>query len=188
MADNFPVGFSSTIHHIDYFRLVVTKYLHCRFSSPRYFLRGKNFGVLILNFEVTSRYAVKITPLPLVVTELRFSMAVTLSVHPDRLSAGSVFTRPAVRPAGAAPVGRCVVKEAWRGGKLQCRRRLWRFVSRVQADGGGGGEESAPVEMSVENALKLLGVSEGASFDDILRAKKLILATCKDDKEAVAQV
>jgi hypothetical protein len=42
--------------------------------------------------------------------------------------------------------------------------------------------------MSVENALKLLGVTEGASFDEILRAKNSILASCKDDQEAIAQV
>lgn len=48
-------------------------------------------------------------------------------------------------------------------------------------------DDSAPFEMSVENALKLLGVSEGASFDDILRAKNAILANCKDDQQAIAQ-
>lgn len=42
--------------------------------------------------------------------------------------------------------------------------------------------------MSVENALKLLGVSEGASFDEILRAKNSIISSCKDDQEAIAQV
>lgn len=49
-------------------------------------------------------------------------------------------------------------------------------------------DDSAPFEMSVENALKLLGVSEGASFDDILRAKNSIVASCKDDEDAIAQV
>ncbi|KAK1273146.1 hypothetical protein QJS04_geneDACA009662 [Acorus gramineus] len=42
--------------------------------------------------------------------------------------------------------------------------------------------------MSVENALKLLGVGDGASFDDILRAKNSIVASCKDDQEAIARV
>lgn len=42
--------------------------------------------------------------------------------------------------------------------------------------------------MSVENALKLLGVSDGASFDDILRAKNSVVASCKDDQDAIAQV
>jgi hypothetical protein len=46
----------------------------------------------------------------------------------------------------------------------------------------------APFEMTVESALKLLGVTEGASFDEILRAKNAVLASCKDDQDAVAQV
>lgn len=53
---------------------------------------------------------------------------------------------------------------------------------------GSRADDSAPFGMSVENALKLLGVSEGASFDDILRAKNSILASCKDDPQTVAQV
>ena len=40
----------------------------------------------------------------------------------------------------------------------------------------------------MESALKLLGVPEGASFDDILRAKNSIVKACKDDQEAIAQV
>lgn len=40
----------------------------------------------------------------------------------------------------------------------------------------------------MENALKVLGVPEGASFDDILRAKKSIIAGCKGDEEIIAQV
>lgn len=53
---------------------------------------------------------------------------------------------------------------------------------------GSRADDSAPFEMSVENALKLLGVSEGASFDDILRAKKSIISGCKGDEEIIAQV
>lgn len=53
---------------------------------------------------------------------------------------------------------------------------------------GSRADDSAPFEMSVENALKLLGVSESASFDEILRAKNSIVAACKDDQEAIAQV
>lgn len=56
----------------------------------------------------------------------------------------------------------------------------------VQA--GSRADDSAPFEMSVEGALKLLGVAETASFDEILRAKNSIIAACKDDKDAVAQV
>lgn len=54
--------------------------------------------------------------------------------------------------------------------------------------GSSRADDSAPFEMSVENALKLLGVPEGASFDDVLRAKNSILAACKDDQDAIAQV
>ncbi|MFS7900537.1 putative protein CHAPERONE-LIKE PROTEIN OF POR1 [Helianthus anomalus] len=42
--------------------------------------------------------------------------------------------------------------------------------------------------MTVETTLKLLGVSEGTSFDDILRAKNWVLASCKDDQELIAQM
>ncbi|CAM8976050.1 unnamed protein product [Rhodiola kirilowii] len=65
-------------------------------------------------------------------------------------------------------------------------RRSWRGV--VVALAGSRADDSAPFEMSVENALKLLGVSEGASFDEILRAKKSVVAACKDDQAAIAQV
>nr|GMC78340.1 protein CHAPERONE-LIKE PROTEIN OF POR1, chloroplastic [Ipomoea batatas]GMC81177.1 protein CHAPERONE-LIKE PROTEIN OF POR1, chloroplastic [Ipomoea batatas] len=53
---------------------------------------------------------------------------------------------------------------------------------------GSRADDSAPFEMSVENALKLLGVTEGASFEDILRAKNSIVAACKDDAETIAKV
>ncbi|KAK8965011.1 hypothetical protein KSP40_PGU016350 [Platanthera guangdongensis] len=49
-------------------------------------------------------------------------------------------------------------------------------------------DSSAPSDMSVENALELLGVREGASFDEILRAKNAIIASCKDNQDAIAQV
>ncbi|KAK9164583.1 hypothetical protein Syun_005485 [Stephania yunnanensis] len=74
------------------------------------------------------------------------------------------------------------------------KNRCWRPVRPLRlrsgpvALAGSRADDSAPFEMSLENALKLLGVSEGASFDDILRAKNSILASCKDDEEAVAQV
>lgn len=42
--------------------------------------------------------------------------------------------------------------------------------------------------MSVENALKVLGISEGASFEDVVRAKKSILSACKDDPQMISQV
>lgn len=60
-------------------------------------------------------------------------------------------------------------------------------LSRFIVLAAGGADESS-FEMSVETALKLLGVSEGASFDDILRAKNSVLASCKDDEDSIAQV
>lgn len=54
--------------------------------------------------------------------------------------------------------------------------------------GSRADDSSAPFEMSMENALKLLGVSEGASFEDILRAKNSILASSKEDQEFVDKV
>ncbi|KAL2323990.1 hypothetical protein Fmac_023048 [Flemingia macrophylla] len=110
-------------------------------------------------------------------------MAVTLSLRPDRLSPGSTFPGPPVRP----PMRRPSLAEPWRAPplllRIQCRRRA---LPPVQA--GSRADDSAPFEMSLENALKLLGVSEGASFDDILRAKNAILANCKDDQDAIKQV
>lgn len=58
----------------------------------------------------------------------------------------------------------------------------------VGAGGGGSTADESSFEMSYESALKLLGVSEGASFDDILRAKNSVLASCKDDQDSIAQV
>ncbi|KAD3642111.1 hypothetical protein E3N88_31335 [Mikania micrantha] len=66
------------------------------------------------------------------------------------------------------------------------RTSLSRFI--VLAAGGGSSAEDSSFEMSVDTALKLLGVSEGASFDDILRAKNSVVASCKDDQESIAQV
>lgn len=58
----------------------------------------------------------------------------------------------------------------------------------MPAAGSRSEDSSAPYEMSVDSALKLLGVNKGASFDEILSAKNAVAATCKDDPEATAQV
>lgn len=69
-----------------------------------------------------------------------------------------------------------------------------RIARRIVVSGGPpsagsrADDSSASFEMSMENALKLLGVSEGASFEDILRAKKSILASSKEDQEFVDKV
>ncbi|KAF7841318.1 protein CHAPERONE-LIKE PROTEIN OF POR1, chloroplastic [Senna tora] len=114
-------------------------------------------------------------------------MATTLSVRPHRLSPGSAFPTPPVRRIhNTHLIGNSIANGPWQGSLFRCRRTLGRTVSSSPA--GSRADDSAPFEMSVENALKLLGVSEGASFDDILRAKNSILANCKDDQESIAQV
>lgn len=105
----------------------------------------------------------------------------TIPVRSDRISAGSSFPRPPPVRSLVKPI----LTEPWP------LRRRWkhsstRSVGPVQASSRA--DDSAPFEMSVENALKLLGVSEGASFDDILRAKNSIVASCKDDQETISQV
>lgn len=64
------------------------------------------------------------------------------------------------------------------------RRRTLQTAVRV----GSRADDSAPFEMSVETALKLLGVADGASFEDILRAKSSIVASCKGDPETITKV
>ncbi|XP_073045740.1 protein CHAPERONE-LIKE PROTEIN OF POR1, chloroplastic isoform X2 [Primulina eburnea] len=73
------------------------------------------------------------------------------------------------------------------------RRGSWGtlFTRRVLAlpiQAGSRADDSASFEMSVENALKLLGVPEEASFEDILRAKNSLVAACKDDQQAISQL
>ncbi|XP_010266049.1 PREDICTED: protein CHAPERONE-LIKE PROTEIN OF POR1, chloroplastic-like [Nelumbo nucifera] len=118
-------------------------------------------------------------------------MEVSLSVGPDRAivygkSSRSVSVQPFCRrTATIAQLGSTNNNRLW-GMVLPSRRTLARASTLVLA--ASRADDSAPSEMSVENALKLLGVSEGASFDDILRAKNSILSSCKDDQETVAQV
>ncbi|XP_059647439.1 protein CHAPERONE-LIKE PROTEIN OF POR1, chloroplastic [Cornus florida] len=122
-------------------------------------------------------------------------MATTLSVRPNRAFIG--FNPSRSRPAAATAAARRPDQAAAQIGKAVKNDRGcgWGVVfapsrttlSRVLA-GGSRADDSAPFEMTIENALKLLGVSEEASFDDILRAKNSIVATCKDDQDAIAQV
>ena len=115
--------------------------------------------------------------------------AATLSVRPNRISSGSPFPRPAPvhlpNPSSSSSSLKPTKPEPWRGLLLiGSSRRVLAGVARA----GSKADDSVPFEMSVENALKLLGVSETASFDDILRAKNSIVANCKGDEEAIAQV
>ncbi|XP_068646767.1 protein CHAPERONE-LIKE PROTEIN OF POR1, chloroplastic-like [Aristolochia californica] len=121
-------------------------------------------------------------------------MSATLSFGPDRAllyrkpccfaEAKSGPTSP--RRTAALAVASPTAHRCW-GFVLPSPRRVGYFSS-LTTFAGSRADDSAPFEMSVENALKVLGVSEGATFDEILRAKKLILASCKDDQDTIAQV
>ncbi|GMY05401.1 protein CHAPERONE-LIKE PROTEIN OF POR1, chloroplastic [Fagus crenata] len=120
-------------------------------------------------------------------------MAATLSVRPNRFTAGSPYPRPLSRRPSPAHISRrrpnTKKNQPWPWHSLSpfpSSRPVLVAAPVVQA--GSRADDSASFEMSVENALKLLGVSDGASFDDILRAKNSVLATCKDDQDAIAQV
>ncbi|CAA7391452.1 unnamed protein product [Spirodela intermedia] len=105
--------------------------------------------------------------------------------------------------AGSSSSSRSVLAglaDRWPG-PVGKRRRWWGVTtipsptrtspgSRIVTSSAGfrADDSSTPYEMSLESALKLLGVSEGASFDEILRAKNAIVASCKDDQEAIARV
>lgn len=116
-------------------------------------------------------------------------MSATLSVRPNRLSAGSLFPLIPVRRLGPVHVRKLTDRiQPWRCVTVPSRRTLDARKLSTLVQAGSRADDSAPFEMSVENALKLLGVSDGDSFDDILRAKNAIVDACKDDQEAIAQV
>ncbi|GMH23652.1 hypothetical protein Nepgr_025495 [Nepenthes gracilis] len=111
-------------------------------------------------------------------------MSTTFSVRPN-----GIFNRAPTKPTQPRPTAR----------RADPPRTLWPIKSdscwavdaattTIIARAGSRADDSAPFEMSLENALKLLGISEEASFDEILRAKNSILATCKDDEQMIAQV
>ena len=66
-----------------------------------------------------------------------------------------------------------------RGIKRHIKGRRFVVVA-MQAD-------DVPSDMTLETALGLLGVQEGATFDDILRAKKKILDKTEGDQEQLMQ-
>ncbi|XVE67194.1 hypothetical protein DITRI_Ditri08aG0140600 [Diplodiscus trichospermus] len=109
--------------------------------------------------------------------------AATLSVRSNPLAPGSPIPRPPVHlPNPSHPSLKPIKTEPWSAVTIIPSRRTLASRASSRAD------DSAPFEMSVENALKVLGVSESSSFDDILRAKNSIVASIKDDQEAIAQV
>ncbi|CAL9233297.1 unnamed protein product [Arabidopsis halleri] len=105
------------------------------------------------------------------------------AARPNRLSSASsdVPLHPLYLPTKLQFPSRKT--QLWRSAAilLPTRRRCAAPRASSRAD------DSPPFDMSVETALKVLGVSEGASFDEILRAKKSILASRKDDPNAISQ-
>ncbi|KAM7260375.1 hypothetical protein ACFE04_016116 [Oxalis oulophora] len=107
------------------------------------------------------------------------------------MSAASATTLSAVRPnrllsQPAVGVQTKLLLTIAKQPMRRCRRRSLEVKAGSQrADDSWS---PAPFEMSVQTALKLLGVSDGATFEEILSAKNSILATCKDDQQAITQV
>lgn len=112
-------------------------------------------------------------------------MATALAVRPNLSVAGSDLTRP---PSFLRPGPDPIVKVLNSGGRLPGSVLFTRRVLSATPQAGSRADDSAPFEMSVESALRVLGVSEGASFDDILGARNSIIASCKDDQQAISQV
>ncbi|PSS25964.1 Protein CHAPERONE-LIKE PROTEIN OF like, partial [Actinidia chinensis var. chinensis] len=116
-------------------------------------------------------------------------MATALSVRPNRAIIGR-------DPAGSHRARRPETGQIGKTASSVRNDRWWLGVVSAPSRralstalfAGSRADDSAPFEMSVENALKLLGVSEGASFEDILLAKNSIIAACKGDKEMISQV
>ncbi|XP_010526548.1 PREDICTED: protein CHAPERONE-LIKE PROTEIN OF POR1, chloroplastic-like [Tarenaya hassleriana] len=106
----------------------------------------------------------------------------SLSLRQPRLSPGSNLPLAPVLPPYKLHPTVLGKSEPWRSvAILPSRRRCAAVRTSSRAD------DSAPLDMSLETALKVLGVSEGASFEDILRAKNSIIASCNGDPNAVAQ-
>lgn len=76
--------------------------------------------------------------------------------------------------------------DVWKlAGDIGLQRRCLRIIAKAN---DSTADDAVPSEMSLENALKLLGVREGASFEEILRAKKVMLERSGGDQEQVIQV
>ncbi|KAL3621400.1 hypothetical protein CASFOL_036312 [Castilleja foliolosa] len=112
-------------------------------------------------------------------------MATALTVRPNRAIAGLDRPRP---PCFSRPCPESIASLLNSGHRCRFRTLFARRLLAAPMRAGSRADDSAPFEMSVENALKVLGVSEGASFDDILRAKKSIISLCKDDQQAISEV
>ncbi|CAK9232760.1 unnamed protein product [Sphagnum jensenii] len=71
------------------------------------------------------------------------------------------------------------------GNNVQAQSRSLRLIAKAN---DSMADDSLPSEMSLENALKLLGVREGASFEEILAAKKIMVENCSEDQARLTQV
>jgi hypothetical protein len=92
---------------------------------------------------------------------------------------GKSQQRPSVRLAH-------LENAAWKlAGEIGLQKRCLRIIAKAN---DSTADDAVPSEMSLENALKLLGVREGASFEEILRAKKVMLDRSGGDQEQVMQV
>ncbi|MQM02219.1 hypothetical protein Taro_034986 [Colocasia esculenta] len=129
-------------------------------------------------------------------------MAAALSLHRSVILPGAPVASSSSSPSSSSSSKPIVAGHARRWAAQVGKRRRWWGVTtlppRTRVGPGGGiappsagsraDDSSKPYDMSVESALKLLGVSEGASFEDILRAKNAIIAAGKDDQETIAKV
>uniref|UniRef100_A0A1D1XXH7 Protein bir1 n=1 Tax=Anthurium amnicola TaxID=1678845 RepID=A0A1D1XXH7_9ARAE len=126
-------------------------------------------------------------------------MAAALSLHrssvflpstPTPASAGSSSSKSIFAGHAHRRAAQAGKRKRWWGVTTLAPRTRVAPGTRIAAPSAGSraDDSSKPFEMSFESALKLLGVSEGASFEDILRAKNVIIASCKDDQEAIAKV
>ncbi|KAL6517461.1 hypothetical protein OROMI_033162 [Orobanche minor] len=111
-------------------------------------------------------------------------MATALTFRPNRAIAGSGRHTPIYfRRLGLESIVNTRFGPRRRRGILFSGRLL-----SAPMRAGSRANDSTPFEMSVENARNVLGLSDEASFDDILRAKNLIIVSCKDDQRAISQV
>ncbi|KAI5065511.1 hypothetical protein GOP47_0020206 [Adiantum capillus-veneris] len=71
---------------------------------------------------------------------------------------------------------------SWRGPVVRREPGLVRVSANFKA------EEPRPPEMSMESALQILGVAEGAAFEDVIRAKSSLLSKHGGDADFALQV
>lgn len=68
---------------------------------------------------------------------------------------------------------------------LNLRRKSWNGKGKLQATQA---DDLPPSDMTLESALKLLGVQEEASFDEILRAKRSLVESSDGNQEMLMKV